>query len=110
MYIICCIQLIHVCFALLCFSIYIYCYYGSVVVSVIGSSGGCWCVGLYFLSLVLQFLEIIIKKKKQLVFKTSNCTADAVIPFVLAHDPATAADHSNVVQSSKVLMSPFVVC
>lgn len=99
-----------------CFAIFIYCV-------VLLFLRWCWCIG-YFLSISFYicllcvfccgcgwfFLEIITNKETIRVFKTSNCTADAVIPFALAHDPTTEVDHSNVAQSSMVLMSPFVVC
>lgn len=35
---------------------------------------------------------------------------DAAIPSVSIHDQAIEVAHSNVIQSSKALMSPFDVC
>lgn len=35
---------------------------------------------------------------------------DAAIPFVSVHDQAIGVAHLSAIQSSKVLMSPFVVC
>lgn len=42
-------------------------------------------------------------------FKTLNCMVSAVNPFVLVHDRAIVVVHLNVIQSSMVLMWPFVV-
>lgn len=100
---------------LLCSSIYLLWFCGSAGLIVGGVGVGVLvtlCRSHFtFVCFVFVFVFWKLKRiKKQLAFKTSNCTADAVIPFVLAHDPAIEADHSNEAQSSMVLMSPFVVC